>query len=73
MSALIQSTMKLSEPYNSTEIYFTPNTHNNYNAILVMSIIQISIIIIILVYRIDRRQHINGHNIDYNLQAIIHR
>ncbi len=74
MSALIQSTMKLSEPYNSTDINFTTtNTHNNYNAVIIMSIIQISIILLILVYRIDRRQHIHGHNIDYHFQAIIHR
>lgn len=73
MSALIQSTMKLSESYNLTEIDFTTNTHNNYNAILIMSIIQISIIILIIIYRRDRRQHIHGHNIDYHFQAIIHR
>ncbi len=67
MSALIQSTMKLSESYNLTEIDFTTNTHNNYDAILIMSII------LIIIYRIDRRQHIHGHNIDYHFQAIIHR
>ncbi len=53
MSALIRSTMNLSN-IETTDIYFTNNIHNSYKAIIIMSIIQMLIIILIIVYRIDR-------------------
>jgi hypothetical protein len=68
----MKSSMKLF-PNNSTEIDFTTNTHDNYSAIIIMSIIQIAIIILLIVYRIDRRRAIPEHNIDYYLQTIIYR